>query len=261
MLKTESGIWSVSSHRQNDRTHLVTVHNDDDIESFTSCSCGDFLSSFLPCGALCYAYNRLDKPILQSAALHPRWRLDRHPLFPKALEALNLDIPQQNPTSIILDVRGKQCGLSIYQQIVCPTKQATRFKKIDEIGKQISALGSSKGDHIFRLTMMKSSRLLNEIKAPVDQGTTRVSVTSSVQPPKRKTRKCGRLPKQPQNQSRLCQVFSTQPKHQVDKAAEKSADRSSGITMIEAASNSGGEEGELKNDVSSNRSIMLCMEC
>ena len=132
---------------------------------------------------------------------------------------------------------------------MCTTKQATRYQKIDEIGKQISALGSSKGDHIFRLTMMKSSRLLNESKASVDQGTTSVSVTSSVQPPKRKTGKCGRLPKQPQNQSRLCQVFRSQPKHQVDKAAEKSADRSSGITMIEAASNSGGQEGELKNDV------------
>ena len=214
MEQSEDGRWLVSSHRQYSSVHHVTTHTEGDLENFTSCTCGDFLSSLLPCSAVCYAYNKLDKEILQLKTLHPRWRLDGHPLIDKALEALSLlKIPECPPE---LEYPSEADGietrseLDLYQQIICPTKQATRFQKIDEVCKQISAIGSNKSDHVYRLTMLKCNQLLSEIRNAFDKGIASNTV-SSIQPPKRKKRGPGRIPSQPENQSRLFHLAKNKP--------------------------------------------------
>ena len=231
--RTADGRWLVTSNRQGEIAHHVVVHIEGDLESFASCTCGDFFSSLLPCSAVCYAYSKLDKEIFQVGALHPRWRLDRHPLIDQALQALGLkeanEIISEAGNNFAVTSFTGTLDLDLYQQIKYPSKQATRYQKIDEVCKQISALGSNKGEHIYRLTMMKCNRALNEIKNAMEKGMASETI-SSIQPPQLKKRGRGRMPKRSANQSRLCKITKNKekpdaPSHNKSSTDDLKADR------------------------------------
>ena len=72
--------------------HTVTL----DVGSFPKCTCNWFKSSKIPCPGICTVLSRRTG-LFNKTNLHPRWRLENHPLYQDALRKLNLTVKTLKP--------------------------------------------------------------------------------------------------------------------------------------------------------------------
>ena len=132
--------------------HTVTL----DVGSFPKCTCNWFKSSKIPCPGICTVLSRRTG-LFNKTNLHPRWRLENHPLYQDALRKLNLTVePRENIENTIgasFTEMKNQLDLSSYNSIVFPKKRDLRYSKLHQQFLKISELCIS-NEHFFKHLIM-----------------------------------------------------------------------------------------------------------
>ncbi len=90
--------------------------------------------------------------------------LENHPLYFQALLDLQLVNQQPLPESSRQSTHLEQFTVAAYEKIAQPAAPKIRFKKLEEIAKELITFGSSNGEHLYRTTMLELNRLVNKIK-------------------------------------------------------------------------------------------------
>jgi hypothetical protein len=76
-----------------DDTFVVTVANANDPNDYARCSCSYHTSSLQPCRHICKVESTCDRDFSSILLLHPRWRIQNHPLFVSVMQEMKRPIP------------------------------------------------------------------------------------------------------------------------------------------------------------------------
>ncbi|KAF0704006.1 hypothetical protein AaE_015151 [Aphanomyces astaci] len=166
------GIWYVSgSHFDDvaDAAHRIVLGQEG---GHPSCDCYEFKSSKIPCAGICQVFCRIDAPLLCLANLHPRWRLESHPMYSSALCRLNINDPAARPSDAANSVLNSTSntpaiarGVSMqsYEKVKVPATTGERIMKIRDMCTRIeNAVAST--PHTYRLFMANLSTWVDGLR-------------------------------------------------------------------------------------------------
>ena len=130
--------WRVcSSDRKTSHEFAVPA---DMMGQIPTCSCAHFTSSLIPCAGICAVYCRLVDELFDVKNLHPRWRIDSHPLYRDALVKLNLaqhNSDNGSGSSAVADTAQSHLNMTAYQSMDYPLKRDVRYTKLNNLFKSI----------------------------------------------------------------------------------------------------------------------------
>ncbi len=203
-------LWSVSKRCDNSDPHSVTMLTGQD--AFPLCNCAYFVSCQIPCVGICAVFHKVALPLFDIATLAGRWHLVNHPLYEQSLSCLGIvhsNTPPASsssghqPTEEVVTQRGEYAlnlcpyvyhyvgvSLDLYQRVTVPRTRDVRYRIIDEKCRALASIGSSQGDHVYRLTIAA----LADAQAVVDAALHGPSSTESrgLLPPLHRNRSSGR---------------------------------------------------------------------
>jgi hypothetical protein len=115
---------------------------DPDMSDIPTCTCNAFLSTLIPCAGICAVFGRLQETLFSDVNLHPRWRINKHPLYTTCLKKMKLlgdgDLTSAEPTNVNGVAESQaEVDLSAYNSIVFPAKRDVRYSKFNQACKRI----------------------------------------------------------------------------------------------------------------------------
>lgn len=132
-------LWIVTSHKNSVST--VRINSDG---QHPTCTCGMYCSTLIPCPCICAIYQRKGRAFFKAKDLHPRWRLDYHPLWKVAHQRLNIALPVTNDVDAYdqaVEIDVTPCDndttttlipRNVFDAINCPPKSTTRYTRLKE---------------------------------------------------------------------------------------------------------------------------------
>lgn len=140
-----------------------------------SCTCGTFMSMRIPCTCICAVYNNqsTSHTLFVKENLHPRWRLENHPLYEKAKMMLGIScggngIPDATGNNIDGILGRAVVDIAIYDNIEFPDVPASRYARLKERFDEAArlAVGNIESYKKLFITLSAAVNHLNNTDTP-----------------------------------------------------------------------------------------------
>ncbi|MEN9638163.1 MAG: hypothetical protein RLZZ262_31 [Bacteroidota bacterium] len=156
--EVRSGHWEVAAVADFAVISHSVIQSDSGVFDIPTCDCATFRSSLIPCAGICTVFSRISNELFNVSNVHPRWRLQNHPLYIEALGKLNLCDRAENAThqrtnASITGSLKHEHDLEVYNSIVFPQKRDVRYTKLNQQFKRIEGRVIN-NEHAYKLMMM-----------------------------------------------------------------------------------------------------------
>ena len=155
----EDGVFLASAScemPQNTIVHRVAVC-DIQYGGAPSCDCNSFLSVLIPCDGICAVFGRLPNSLFVAENLVPRWRLESHPIYERALEQLGLRNASENHSNVdgvsSSNISFEEFTRHAYDSITFPNRSDVRYNRLSEAWNRIAPLAQN-NEHSYKMLLL-----------------------------------------------------------------------------------------------------------
>ncbi len=152
--ETSGGLWKIT-HKSKSFHYFVQFG-----EEFPTCNCNQYKSSLIPCPHICNAIaaNCEYDSIYTLEVLHPRWKLQSHPLFHAAMVSMGLR-PNTHDTVTATD-------FDSYTKIQVPSAKNRKYSCLQQLFAEVCKVACN-SDHWFKVMMVRGAQSLNDMRTNV----------------------------------------------------------------------------------------------
>ena len=158
-IPTQSEKWAIYDCPELTRVlHDITLKNSSN-HDIPTCTCNAFCSTLIPCAGICAVFGRLQEHLFNSNNLHPRWRINNHPLYKTCLKKMKLlesdDSDPKKQTFAIENDQNIQAevDLTAYNSILFPSRRDVRYSKFNQACKRIE-LRVIDNEHTYKIFLL-----------------------------------------------------------------------------------------------------------